>query len=92
MGPIETFQVMLTPREFERAAAKLKQMNLGRDFLREGTLPEIEGTVLSYTVSGMATGMSVMHFTVRKKLPLTSVNAMRCRVWKLIGGMGDDEA
>ncbi|HEX5234151.1 MAG TPA: hypothetical protein VFW25_02345 [Silvibacterium sp.] len=92
MGHVETFQVMLTPQQFERAAAQLRSMNPGKDYLREGTLPETKGVSLSYSVSGMATGMSIVTFTVKKKPMLVPVSAIRAHVRKLIGDDADEEA
>lgn len=81
----QTFTVTLSPEQFETLSAKLKGLNLGKNYLQFGTLPETRGVVLSYSVSMFATGMAAVTFTVKKKPFLVPVNAIRAEVKKQIG-------
>ncbi|HEX4039059.1 MAG TPA: hypothetical protein VHX37_13445 [Acidobacteriaceae bacterium] len=75
------FSLMLTPAQFNAAAAQLAKLGLGPD---SGTLPETSGVVLSYVSKAGVTG-TLVTFTVEKKPMFAPVGVIQGRLKGLLG-------
>lgn len=81
----ESFQITLTAAQFDALKAKLAGMNLGADYERQGTLPEMSGVVLSYVVTNLA-NVAIVNFTVLKKPWIVGLGMIRSKVEEFVRG------